>query len=75
MFPKSSIESLRHIKDTHKLTNADIAGMCCVTIKAVESWFADPESASHRRVPPRHVTVLAHMLPSFLAKRKAQKKR
>jgi DNA-binding transcriptional regulator YiaG len=69
------VGDLRQLKEANSLTNADVAELCCVSVKTVESWLADKGSASFKKMPPRHLHVLRHMLPSFLAKRKAQKGR
>lgn len=71
----TTADSLRSMMASNGLTNANVADMCCVSVKTVESWLASTASASFRKMPPRHIQMLAHMLPVFLAKRKAQKAR
>jgi hypothetical protein len=69
-----AIDSLRHIMATHTLTQRDVAELCCVHVKTVESWLADPKSANFRRLPPRHLVTLGFALPGFLGKRRTAAK-
>lgn len=71
---KLTADSLRHIMAQHHLTQRDVAELCCVHLKTVESWLADPKSANHRLMHHRHMLSLAHQLPGFLAKRKSAAK-
>ena len=65
--------TLRKFMEQHTLTQRDIATLACVHIKTVEGWLADPDAASFRKMPPRHISVIRVMLPGFLAKRKSIK--
>ncbi|MGD9599920.1 MAG: hypothetical protein AB7P94_16780 [Steroidobacteraceae bacterium] len=71
---KPAIESLRHIMAQHNLTQRDVAELCCVHVKTVESWLADPKSANFRTMPPRHLNALGFALPGFLGKRRSAAK-
>lgn len=71
---KPAIDSLRHMMAQHKLTQRDVAELCCVHVKTVESWLADPTSANFRRMPPRHLMALGFALPGFLGKRRTAAK-
>lgn len=65
-----TVEGLRLMMAEHGLTQRDIAALACVSLKTVESWLADPESANYRKMPPRHLLSIAHQLPGLLARRK-----
>lgn len=69
-----AIESLRHMMAQHQLTQRDVADLCCVSVKTVESWLADPKSANFRKMPPRHLMALSYGLPGLLAKRRTAAK-
>lgn len=69
-----AVESLRHVMEKNKLTQRDVAELCCVHVKTVESWLADPESANHRKMPPRHLIAISFGLPGLLGKRKTAAK-
>lgn len=70
----TTIDGLRNTMRRHELTQRDVSELCCVSVKTVESWLADPKSANHRKMPPRHLLSLAHQLPGFLVKRKTAAK-
>lgn len=65
-----AIDSLRHIMVENDLTQRDVAALCCVSLKTVESWLADQASANFRKLPPRHLVTLGYALPGFLGKRR-----
>jgi hypothetical protein len=65
-----TVDGLRNVMAEHQLTQRDVAELCCVSLKTVESWLADPASANFRRMPPRHLMSLGYSLPGFLGKRK-----
>jgi hypothetical protein len=65
-----TVEGLRKAMAEYSLTQRDVAGLCCVSLKTVESWLADPASANFRKMPPRHLMALGYSLPGFLGKRK-----
>lgn len=67
-------DAMRHIMTENSLTQRDVAELCCVSVKTVESWLADPKSANHRKLPPRHLVTLGFGLPGFLAKRRSAAK-
>jgi hypothetical protein len=69
-----SVASLRHLMAKHHLTQRDVAGMCCVNLKTVESWLADESSANFRRMPPRHLQCVVYALPGFLGARRSAAK-
>lgn len=71
---KLTADSLRHVMTQHELTNRDVAELCCVHVKTVESWLADAKSANHRKMHQRHMLSLAHQLPEFLARRRSAAK-
>jgi nuclear transport factor 2 (NTF2) superfamily protein len=68
-----AIEGLRLTMREHALRSRDVAELCCVSVKTVESWLADPKAASFRKMPPRHLVSLGFGLPGFLAKRRSAK--
>lgn len=70
----AAIDSLRHLMAANELTQRDVAELCCVHVKTVESWLADPKSANFRRMPPRHLMTLGFALPGFLGKRRSAAK-
>jgi transcriptional regulator with XRE-family HTH domain len=70
MSTAKALEGLRNTMEKHQLTQRDVAELCCVSIKTVESWLADPSSANHRKMPPRHMLGFQHAIHGFLAKRK-----
>ena len=75
--PKSTgktVDGLRKLMAEHALTYRDVAALACVSVKTVESWLADPSSAMHRSMPPRHLLSMAHQLPGLLARRKSAAK-
>lgn len=65
-----TVQGLRNVMAEYGLTQRDVAALACVSLKTVESWLADPESANHRKMPPRHLLSIAHQLPGLLARRK-----
>jgi DNA-binding transcriptional regulator YiaG len=65
----SPVQQLREIKARHSLTNADIAGLAGVSVKAVESWLASETAASRRSMAGRHMMLIRASLPLFLARR------
>jgi hypothetical protein len=66
-----ALDGLRLAMAKHSLTQRDVAEICCVSVKTVESWMADPSSANYRKMPPRHMQTFQFGLPGFLAKRKS----
>lgn len=64
---------LRALMTEHGLTQREVAAIACVSLKAVESWLADPKSANHRRLAPRHMQLIKMALPGFLAARRTRK--
>lgn len=72
--PIAAIDALRHVMATNELTQRDVAELCCVHVKTVESWLADPKSANFRKMPPRHLMAVEYGLPGLLAKRRAAAK-
>jgi len=70
MSTAKALEGLRNTMEKHQLTQRDVAELCCVSIKTVESWLADPSSANHRKMPPRHMLGFQHAIHGFLAKRR-----
>jgi hypothetical protein len=68
---KTTPDKLRHVMATHELTYADVAALCCVSRKTVESWLATPGSAMWRNMHPRHLMALTYGLPVYLARRKS----
>lgn len=77
MTPRRSrpVEALRKLMLEHGLTQRNVAEICCVSLKTVESWMADPESANHRRMPERHLVIIRMILPGWLDDRRAIKRR
>lgn len=75
MTPPKTYESLRRVMAEHGLTYRDVAELCCVSQKTVESWLADPASAMFRSMSPRHLMNLHHQLPILLGRRKTAAKR
>lgn len=67
-----TVEGLRRIMADKDLSNRDVAELCAVHVKTVESWLSDPGAASHRNMAPRHLDLLNYQLPAFLSKRRAQ---
>jgi DNA-binding LacI/PurR family transcriptional regulator len=65
-----TVATLRAFMQKHGLTYADVAQLAGVSVKTVESWLADPNSAMFRRMPPRHLSSMAYQLPGLLARRK-----
>lgn len=65
------VEGLRLAIEKHSLTQRDVAEICCVSVKTVESWLASTTSANFRRMPPRNMQSFQFGLPGFLAKRKS----
>lgn len=72
---RSTAEELRDLMHRDSLTQREVAQIACVSLKTVESWLADPAAVSHRTMPPRHLHIICHMLPSYLAARKLQGRR
>jgi transposase len=58
--------ALRELMQRHDLTQRQIAEVCAVSVKTVESWLADPGSANSRRMPPRQWNALHALLPPYL---------
>lgn len=67
-------DGLRAVMARHALTYADVAKLCCVSVKTVESWLAAPDAAMHRTMPARQLMLLTHMLPGLLGARKTAAK-
>lgn len=57
----------------HVLTQREVSAVAGVSLKAVESWLADPAAASHRDMPARHLTTINALLPKYLAARRRRK--
>lgn len=70
----AAVDALRHIMTTNALTQRDVAELCCVSVKTVESWLADPASGNFRKLPPRHLVTLGFALPGFIGKRRSAAK-
>lgn len=66
-------DDLRGLMTEHALTQRDIALMACVSIKTVESWLADPGAAMRRKMPVRHIRLIRHTIPQFIAARRGRK--
>lgn len=66
---RSTADDLRALMTEHSLTQREVAQLASVSVKAVECWLADPKAASHRRMHPRHLSLIRHMLPGYLAAR------
>lgn len=66
-------KALRALMAQHKLKNADVAELARVASKTVEGWLADPNAASYRQMPPRHLDVIRVMLPTFLRERQSRR--
>lgn len=66
-----TVEGLRRIMSEKNLKNQDVAELCAVHVKTVESWLSDPSSANHRNMAPRHLDLLNYQLPAFMSKRRA----
>jgi len=65
--------TLRKLMADHRLKQTDVAKLAGVALKTAESWLADPKSASHRRMPARHLTMIRAMLPGFTAAKRGRK--
>jgi hypothetical protein len=74
MMRDTKAEGLRAAMSEHGLTYADVAGLCCVSVKTVESWLAAQDSAMYRAMASRHLLLLSHALPGFLGKRRTAAK-
>jgi len=70
MSTAKALEGLRNTMEKHQLTQREVAELCCVSVKTVESWLADPSSANYRKMPPRHMLGFQHAIHGFLAKRR-----
>lgn len=64
---KSCAPELRELMTANNLTNRDVATLSGASVKTVESWLADADAASHRRMHARHLKMIRAMLPGFLA--------
>jgi len=53
-----AVDALRKAMRKNGLTQREVATMCGVSVKTVESWLADPALANFRQMPPRHLLVL-----------------
>ena len=70
---KSTADDLREIMAEHGLTQRDVAALACVSIKTVEGWLAHKAAASFRSMAPRHLALIRHSLPGYLAARSGRK--
>jgi transcriptional regulator with XRE-family HTH domain len=70
---KSAADDLRELMAEHGLTQRDVAAMACVSIKTVEGWLADKAAASFRSMAPRHLALIRHTMPGYLAARGGRK--
>ena len=70
---KSTADELRDLMAEHGLTQRDVAQLATVSLKTVEGWLADKEAASHRTMHPRHLALIRHTLPGYLAARGGRK--
>lgn len=68
-------DDLRALMAEHRLTQRDVAGLACVSIKTVEGWLADKAAASWRNMHPRHLHCVRLALPGFLKLRASKKGR
>lgn len=67
------VAALRKAMVAHGLRQRDVAELCGVSLKTVESWLADPESANHRVMPARHLLVLQLVLRAENKNKKGKK--
>ena len=63
-----TVEDLRALMAEHGLTQKQVAGMACVSIKTVESWLADKSAASYRVMHLRHLRSIRFALQQPAAK-------
>lgn len=76
-YPHSSstepADDLRALIKEHDLTQREIAGLACVSIKTVESWLSDKDAAMHRKMQVRHIRLIRFSLPQHLAAKRGRK--
>lgn len=65
--------ALRKTMERNELTQPEIAELAEVSLKTVESWLAEESAASHRRMPARHLSLIAMRLPRYMAARNRRK--
>ena len=70
---KLPAEDLRDLMAEHSLTQRDVAQLATVSLKTVEGWLADKAAASFRVMHPRHLALIRHTLPGYLAARGGRK--
>lgn len=70
---QSQADELRQLLAEKELTQREAADLAGVTLKAVESWLAAPESPSRRSMPARHLKTIRLLLPRYLAARARRK--
>lgn len=66
-------DELRALMAEYSLTHRDVAALATVSPKTVESWLAAADATNHRRMHPRHLSLIRHTLPGFLAARGGRK--
>jgi transcriptional regulator with XRE-family HTH domain len=71
--PATAVEQLRALMVERDLTQREVAELAGVSIKTVEGWLADPESASHRGMAARYLKTILALLPRYLAARRRRK--
>lgn len=68
----TQIEGLRRMMRENRLTQADIAAMCCVHLRTVRFWLASDGAKNKSTMPARQLQLIALQLPSYLGARKAR---
>lgn len=68
-----TVEDLRALMAEHGLTQREVAGLACVSVKAVESWLADKAAASRRVMHLRHLRAIRFALPQHLSAKRGRK--
>jgi hypothetical protein len=69
---KDTADQLRELLAEHKLSQREASELACVSLKTVESWLAPKGAANHRTMHPRHLHMIRHMLPGFLAAKRGR---
>lgn len=70
---RDTADQLRDLMAEHGLTQRDVAQLATVSVKTVEGWLADKAAASFRNMHPRHLALILHSLPGYLAARRGRK--
>jgi hypothetical protein len=68
----TQIEALRQLMRKHRLTQKDVAAMCCVNLRTVKFWLASDSAKNKSTMPARQLQLIALQLPSYLGARKAR---